>query len=311
MILPHELQSKINELYSSVNKKILTETQKNLTAKYKEQTGQSKSLIDDSKDSVLYAVSRMPATYSVIYTLVDNLVKQGLIQNVGSAIDFGAGTGAGYFALKELDEEMNFTLIERDKNMIGVFEALTDKKIDVVRGDIEALDKVSNADLVLTSYVLSEMTENDRINAVKKLLCKTNKCLLIIDTGTPRTYENMMKIKKLVNEMGWHVSAPCMTKKCGLVNDYCQFYARVERSALHKLAKNGTLPYEDEKYFYLLIQKEDVKKQGSRVIRRPVIKENNVELVLCSIDGVKKSNFTKKNKDEFKVAKKSKINDLI
>ena len=51
--------------------------------------------------------------------------------------------------------------------------------------------------------------------------------------------------------MGFCVVAPCMCEKCGLINDYCQFYARVERSSLHKLAKAGALSYEDEKYFYL------------------------------------------------------------
>jgi len=311
MVLPAELQSKINELYSSVNKKVLTETQKNLTSKYKQQTGQSKSLIADSNDSVLYAISRMPATYSVIYTLIETLLNQGFIQDVKTVLDFGSGTGAGYFALKQLSDDFQISLIERDKNMIKVFTTLTDEKVEIVKGDISALEDFGNVDLILTSYVLSEMTEADRIDAVKKLLKKTNKYLLIVDTGTPRTYENMMRLKKIITDEGYHVTAPCMREKCGLVNDYCQFFARVERSALHKLAKAGSLPYEDEKYFYLLIQKENVKKTGKRVIRRPVIKENNIEHVLCSVGGVTKEVFTKKNKELFKKAKKSKINDII
>lgn len=311
MILPQELQEKVNKLYLSLNKKVLTETQKNLTDKYKNQTGRSKSLIDSKEDSVLYAISRMPATYSVIYTLVDSLIEQGLLKNIESVIDFGSGTGAGYFALKELLGSIKMSFVENDKNMIDVFKFLTEGGVDVEKADILRNDKSMSADLVMTSYVLSEMTEVDRVLAFEKLLESANKYVLIIDTGTPRTYENMMKLKKLSKNYGWQVIAPCMSEKCGLVDDYCQFYARVERSSLHKLAKTGSLSYEDEKYFYLLFSKEDVEKVGQRVIRRPIIKENNIELTLCSKDGVQKQNFTKKNKDLFKKAKKSKINDLL
>ena len=87
------------------------------------------------------------------------------------------------------------------------------------------------------------------------MLDASNKYVLLIDTGTPRTYENFLKIKKLINESeDWHVVAPCNTEKCGLKNDYCQFYARVERSGLQRLAKDASLPYEDEKYFYCFWQ---------------------------------------------------------
>ena len=82
MILPQNLQEKINKLYLSLNKKTLTQTQKNLTDKYKNRTGQSTSLIESKTDGLLYAISRMPATYSVIYTLFSDLTEQGFIENV-------------------------------------------------------------------------------------------------------------------------------------------------------------------------------------------------------------------------------------
>ena len=311
MILPQDLQEKINKLYLSLNKKTLTETQKNLTDKYKNQTGKSTSLIDSKTDSVLYAISRMPATYSVIHTLVSELEEQGLIENVETVLDMGAGTGTGYFALKDIDEDLQITLVERDRNMIDVFKTLSDENVEVVRDDVLKFETDKKFDLVLTSYVLSEMTENDRLSAVSKMLEKTNKYLLIVDTGTPKTYENMMTVKRHIEKSGYHVIAPCMSEKCRLANDYCQFYARVERSALHKLAKSGTLSYEDEKYFYLLISKETKQVDGERVIRRPIIKENNIELLLCSKQGVQKTIYTKKNKELFKKAKKVKINGLM
>ncbi len=311
MQLPQFLQEEVNKLYQELKQGELSKVQKDLTYKYKNETGESKSLIGSKADSLLYAISRMPATYAVIYTLLSQLAEQGLLENVNSVFDVGSGTGAGYFALKELDSEIQIEVFERDENMISVFERLSKNAISVQKLDIIREELKNKADLVLTSYVLSEMKEQDRLNSVLKLLEASNKYLLIIDTGTPRTYENMMTIKRFVQEKGYSVIAPCMSQKCGLKNDYCQFYARVERSSLMRQAKAGELSYEDEKYFYLLISKENVENCTKRVIRRPLIKPNNIELTLCSDSGVKKENFTKKNKELFKIAKKAKINDVI
>ena len=311
MQLPLKCQEKVNKLYSQLRQGELSKVQKDLTYKYKNETGESKSLINSKADSLLYAISRMPATYAVIYTLLSQLLDQGLISGIESVFDVGSGTGAGYFAIKEIDDDAKITLFERDENMIKVFETLTDNEVSVQKLDIIRDRVETKADLVMTSYVLSEMKEQDRLNSVLKLLEITNKYLLIIDTGTPRTYENMMTVKRFVQERGYNVIAPCQSAKCGLKNDYCQFYARVERSSLMRQAKQSELSYEDEKYFYLLISKEKAENCSKRVIRRPIIKPNNIELCLCSSDGVNKENFTKKNKDLFKMAKKAKINDLI
>lgn len=311
MQLPLFLQEKVNSLYRELKNVKLEKIQKSLTNKYKNETGEGKSLIESNNESVLYAISRMPATYAVIYTLINQLAEQGIVDEISSVLDIGSGTGAGYFALKELDNSLDVMLVERDSNMIDVCKKLTDGEVEIKRLDI-VRDKIEyTADLVMTSYVLSEMKEQDRLDSALKLLEQANKYLLIIDTGTPRTYENMMTLKRFVESKGYHVIAPCQSKKCGLKNDYCQFYARVERSALMRQAKSGELSYEDEKYFYLLIGKTDAVFEGKRVIRRPIIKPNNIELSLCSKDGVSKENYTKKNKELFKCAKKAKINDLI
>ena len=311
MILPQWLQEKVNGLYLSLNKQTLVETREKLTNKYKQETGQNKALVENKTDSSLYAISRMPATYSVIYSLVETLAKQGLIENVETVLDVGSGTGAGYFALKELDEDLGITLVERDRNMIEIFKTLTENRVDVEKADASSFVFEDKADLVLTSYVLSEMTEQVRNQTFDNLAKSSNKYVLVIDTGTPNTYNEMMKLKDYATKKGLRVVAPCMATKCPLKDDYCQFYARVERSSLHKLAKGGTLPYEDEKYFYLLFAKDEVSVEGERVIRRPVIKENNVSLVLCTKEGVKNKTCTKKDKDEFKRAKKIKINELF
>ena len=77
------------------------------------------------------------------------------------------------------------------------------------------------------------------------------------------------------------------------------------------MAKEASLSYEDEKYFYLLLAKDDVKLKQSRVIRRPIIKTNVTELKVCDSSGVREVLVTKKNKEIYKKSKKTKINELI
>ena len=310
MILPVDLQEKINSLYASINKQVLTDSRKGLTSRYKETRESGRSLIDSKTDGLVYAISRMPATYSVVYTLLNNLIEQGIIDGIESVFDVGSGTGAGYFATKEIFPDAEISLFERDSNMIQTFKKLDEDK-DVVRFDFIKDEFEEKADLVMTSYVLSEMNEEGRMSSVKKMINASNRYVLLIDTGTPRTYENFMKVKRMVPEYGWKVIAPCMTEKCGLKNDYCQFYARVERSSLQKMAKEASLSYEDEKYFYLLLAKDDVKLKQSRVIRRPIIKTNVTELKVCDSSGVREVLVTKKNKETYKKSKKTKITELI
>ena len=311
MILPIDLQEKINSLYSSINKQILTDSRIGLTSRYKQTKESGRSLIDSKTDGIVYAISRMPATYSVVHTLLDSLIEQEFICDISNVFDVGSGTGAGYFATKDVLPDVEISLFERDLNMIQTFKQLDETKA-VQRFDLVKDEFSSKADLIMTSYVLSEMNEETRMMSVKKMLEASNRYVLLIDTGTPRTYENFMKIKRMINESdGVSIIAPCASEKCGLKNDYCQFFARVERSSLQKMSKDASLSYEDEKYFYLLIEKSDVKHDFCRVIRRPQIKTNLTELKVCDKDGVKDLKITKKSKELYKKSKKVKINELI
>lgn len=319
MDLPFEIQERLKNIYFEIGKTKMTQIQNDLTKKYKFESGKSQSLISGKDDAMLYAISRMPATFSVDFSLIDELINQGFVEpNLKTIADFGSGTGAGYFSLRSLFENAEISLFERDKNMIFMFKKLTDGCVNVFNFDmVSSPFEGLNFDMVFSSYVLSEMVEGDRINVFKKLLCSAKKYLLIVDTGTPQTYKDYLKLKPIAENLGFKLTAPCMCDKCDLKDDYCQFFARVQRSSAMIQTKHGKNPFEDEKYFYMLFERIDVLKVDKkpagwfRVIRRPNIKENMVELAVCSAEGTKTLNFTKKNKELFKIAKKIKINQIF
>lgn len=309
MNIRSDIREKINDLYLSLDKKKLMDTQVKLTERYKTTMGDSKSKILSKDDGILYAISRMPATYAVISNLLEQLVSEGKIRNILSVFDIGSGTGAGYLAVSEIFENSDICLFERDKNMIDVFKKLFDK--DVKQCDFLNENIKDKADLVVCSYVLSEMTENDQNSALSKLMEISEKYVLLIDTGTPDVYKNYMKIKQKAIASGWKVLAPCTCDKCDMGDDYCQFYTRVERSNLMKMAKSAQLSYEDEKYFYLLLSRDCVDLESERrVIRRPEYKTNMVNLVVCD-SGKKELTIAKSDKQLYKKARKIKINEII
>ena len=311
MILPKFLQDKINNLYAELkNKNQMKKSREILTDKYKTKTSKSLDLIESEEESVTYAISRMPATFSVIYELLQKMSDQDFLGDFDSVIDVGSGTGTSFFALRELGYKGDISLFENNSYMIDTFKKLSDK-YNVCKYNIISENLPIQADLVMSSYMLSELQESDRINAFKELLCASKKYVLVVDTGTPKTYQDYMKLKDYAIENGFYVIAPCKSDVCPLENDYCQFYSRVERSSLHRMLKDAERSFEDEPYFYLLLARENVKKSGDRIIRRPIISQGKVELKLCTSSGVISKIYTKQNKDSFKRAKKAKINDVI
>lgn len=311
MNLPQEVKEKIDSLIVGHDLANLKRTRELLTDRYKTQTGNSVSKIKDSNDSLVYAISRMSATYVVIKTLLENLKAQGFFGDNQVIFDIGSGTGAGYLAISESFKDAQIELFERDDNMRAMAKQLINKEANNL--DIAKQQPSGVSDLTICSYVLSEMQETDRIKAVSNML-ETSNMLLLIDTGTPETYKEFMEIKNYAIENGYQVLAPCMTKNCTLADDYCQFYARVERTGIQRNLKNAELSYEDEKYFYLLIAKKEVCKtiqDKSRVIRRPVYEQNRVKLVVCDKDGSHLKIVAKNEKEKYKMSRKIKINELL
>ena len=310
MILPSFLQQKIDDLFLRFDKNKLTSGREKLTEKYMTNQAINKSVFETSDDSAIYAISRMPATYVVNFILLEDLLSQNLISDVKTIVDIGSGTGAGFFACRDIFEDAEISLYERDVNMIKIFDEFdTGEKVnrfDFIRDEIN-----EKADLVMSSYVFSELNEEGRKIALKKMIDASNKYVLVIDTGTPRTYENFMKLKKLALDWGYKIIAPCLSEKCGLKNDYCQFYARVERSALMKLSKQAELSYEDEKYSYMAFVKNECNRATARILRHPYIEKGQIGLEICSRKDNRSVQVKKKDGKLFKVARKAKHGDSI
>lgn len=109
------------------------------------------------------------------------------------------------------------------------------------------------------------------------------------------------------------IVAPCPNlETCPIPeDDWCHATCRVSRGKLHKLLKNGEVPYEDEKFSYISVCKNNIDvKKFARVLRHPKIESGKITLKLCTGSGVEELIITKKDKENFKRARKVKCGDI-
>lgn len=320
MQLPNEILEKAISIAENFSKKDLSRSFKEVSEKYRgEKYG--KSLLNQEQEATAYALSRMPATYAAVSTAVTQMllsIKEKI--EIKTLIDIGAGTGAATLAIAQQISFDKIICLEREEAMINLGKNLlsaSDKQVvreaEWKKQDIISKDLIEKSDVIVVSYMLNELDKTNCLQLVEKLWNQTNQILLIVDPGTPRDFENMIKIKEFLVEKGANIIAPCSREKgCDLPKgDWCHFLCRVERTKWQKEIKDASVPYEDEKFTYLAFSKQDIGKTDNRVIRPAINKTNFIKVKLCNNGKVEEFEITKKEKELYKKAKKIKVGDIL
>ena len=320
MEFPAELK---NLIYSKAEKYSISELKavsKSITEKYKSESGMGKRLVTEELQALVYAVVRMPSTFGAVYSALEHTLEcVDIAKDDGlTLLDAGAGTGGASWAAAQLLELSSVTCIERENEMRRLGQELMDNSCDAPgnavwkAGDIGSTE-LPERDIVISSYVLNEMSPKQRAEAAVRLWEKTAELLLVIEPGTPAGFSGLMEIRSLLLSKGAFVAAPCVScGDCPLPeNDWCHFTVRVQRSRLHKLIKEADVPYEDEKFSYMaFVRKKPVTPEG-RVLRHPAIGKGSIGLELCTGDGLRSRTVTKKDKENFRIARKLSAGDSV
>ena len=318
MNLPIEIKRYIENELNDISKNKLQNNAKNISINYRENEGKGKRLLKSEDEALAYAISRMPATYGAVYNSLKHSVEI-YNQNIKTVADMGAGTGAGAIAVNELLDIDQIECFEREDAMQKMGKKIFDnydnisKKSNWNKFDICKDVLKEKYDLVIVSYMLNEISDEKKDIIVEKLWNMFDKMLLIVEPGTMKGYNNVINAKKKLIEKGGKIVAPCRSNECRLPkNDWCNFSCRVQRTKIHKELKNGNVPYEDEKYIYIAITKEDINEiDKKRILRHPMIYSGFVKLKVCDRDEIKEITISKKDKEKFKIVRKSKVGDLI
>lgn len=276
--LPHDILCSLNELSGIDSKDCKSSVYATLSRNYRDQNYQELNL----SQAIAYAQARMPATYNVIRCVLEKF--ESKCEIFSDVLDIGAGVGALKIALR--DYQTDYKAVEKSDSMRKVFRKLNGNEVKIYAEDFQKFRSEKQYQAVFASYFINEI--KDKNQTLKKIFELAEKYVFIVEPGTPNGYKNILEAKKLANQFGWYPLLPCASANCNLSNkDWCHFSVRVPRTKLHTNLKNATLPYEDEKFCYVIFSKKETEFSNNKtIIKRPIKKSGHIIFDVCSSDGI-------------------------
>jgi ribosomal protein RSM22 (predicted rRNA methylase) len=270
----------------------------------------------DAERRLAYVVARLPATLAATRAVLGRLQEALPDLRPSTLLDLGAGPGGGVWAAEQvfggsLDAA---TLVDQHPEMLALARRLREcaaasprPEVAYLTSGLGRLPEVGGHDLVLCSYVLSELGDSDATIALEHAWRATRQALVLVEPGWPRGHARLMAWRHRLLEWGAHVVAPCPHDlPCPLVgDDWCHFAERLERSRLHRLVKGGALGWEDEKYAYLVATRTPAWRPPARIIHPPRIEKGHVRLHLCRDGRAEPAVVTRRDGPAFKSARKA------
>ncbi len=312
MQLPNDLKEAIETELKGISLKELSKARTHLTQSYRS-SSRPKQFISNEMERKSYLVSRLPATFAAVSRTLMEIKMRIPEQKFTSLLDLGAGPGTTLWAANEIFSELSqVTLIEQDSALIQWGKKLASysssslmKQAHWICDDIAKMEQFPSHDLIVFSYSLNELSAFPLENLLDRCWDATNHCLLVVEPGTPVGFERIRWIRDYLIKKGAHLVAPCPHQlTCPMKEgDWCHFSTRVERTALHRQIKEGSLGHEDEKFSYIAFSKGDVQLPQLRVIRHPQKHSGHINLTLCTREGLKTTTVSKRTPDQYKLAK--------
>jgi ribosomal protein RSM22 (predicted rRNA methylase) len=319
MELPLRLRQAVDNALEGVAVSDLVVAAKALSQRYREEVRDGRLHISDEKLARAYIATRMPATYAAIHASLAALREREPGFAPKTLLDVGAGPGTVMWAASQTWPSLkDATLLEAspairamgERLATGVPLAVAWRSADVTRETAS----VTNADLVTLAYVLDELGAGQRSVLVERLWRLTTGALVIIEPGTTAGWQRILAVRAQLIAAGANILAPCAhALACPIVEpDWCHFSARVARSRIHRLAKEADVPWEDEKFIYLVASRSAAMASSARVLAPPESASGRVRLKLCQPDGTATYRLvTRREGDTFKQARRRDWGDLF
>lgn len=261
--------------------------------------GNSRTAVAEEASALAYALARMPATYAAVAAVLAETGRRAPDFSPQTLLDAGAGPGTASWAASEhypglatirmTDASPVFIDLARRLACEGAHPALRDAAAvlgDIVRADVAP----APSDLVIAAYVLTELADAVCSEAVTRLWDACGGVLVLVEPGTPAGYRRIIAARARLITAGAVILAPCPhMRACPLQEpDWCHFATRLPRSRDHMLAKAAAVPFEDEKFSYLVVARAHivVAKAEARVLAPPRRSKAGLMLKLCRNEGI-------------------------
>ncbi len=321
MQLPAALKAALDRRLCHSDMADLRQSGERLSRRYRAETRDGRAHLSSEASVDAYLAARLPATFASASASLQAAAERLPDFAPKTLLDVGAGPGTIAWAAAAVFPSLEqATLVEASRPAAVIGAALAQERpvggglplsIDWRVGTASTqLEDCPNADLVTLSYVLDELSAAEGETLVDALWAKTDSTLVIVEPGTTAGWRRLMAVRERMLAAGATLVAPCPhAADCPLVEpDWCHFSQRVERSRVHRLAKNGTVPYEDEKFAYLALSRAPAASlavAAARVIAPVKVGSGKVRLKLCTSMGTAEDRLiTKREGETFRVARR-------
>jgi ribosomal protein RSM22 (predicted rRNA methylase) len=293
--LPQALRAALDRALEGVPRKGLAERAARTSDAYR--AGRpSAGVIREADDALAYALTRLPATYAACATVLAEGARMAPDFAPKSLLDAGAGTAAASWAACEVWPGLEAaTWLDASPPFLALAARLAAdgpaalRDADARRADLTAPSSWPRADLVVASYALAEIAPDRQISVVNELWAACEGVMALVEPGTPAGYARILGARDALIEAGATLLAPCPHHAaCPLVGeDWCHFSVRLPRSRDHRLAKRAEVPFEDERFSYLIAARPTVAvaPRRPRVLAPPRASKAGIALKLCDLDG--------------------------
>ena len=282
--------------------------------------GGGSGTIRTEADALAYALARMPATYAAVAACLNALIDVRPDFAPQSLLDIGAGPGTATFAAAEAFPSLqDLALLDRNRPLRALATELAAEnprlsRLSYSSGEARsALAQADGADLVVASYVIGEFAEPERDDLVALAWSKARDALLIVEPGTPAGYARIIAARAQLITNGAHVLAPCPhDAPCPLTApDWCHFAQRLARSRAHKEIKGTELPFEDEKFSYVIVARAPAPNRPARVLAAPAVSKVEVAAKLCTAGGVTLAKVPRRDRGGYAAARRWRWGDGV
>ena len=320
MQLPPSLREAIDAELEGVSLRDLARASETLSQRYRAEVRDGRLHLGDELAARAYLTTRLPATFAAISKALRAVTEARPDFAPRTLLDAGAGPGTAAWAAAQCwDGLRDALLVEASAPIRAVGErlarALALDRVTWKAGTLDdALSDLDPRDLVLLAYVLDELAPAARDPLIQRLWQLTADTLVIVEPGTTEGWKRILRARDLLLGAGAHILAPCPhNRPCPLAApDWCHFSARVARSRLHREAKGGAVPWEDEKFIYLGASRHAPLQHLPRIIAPAQVRKSGAILKLCQPDGVAAGRtFARRDRDLFQSVRRLDWGDAI
>jgi ribosomal protein RSM22 (predicted rRNA methylase) len=316
--LPAELKGALDAMLEGLPRSDVAARAAAISRTYRE--GGGSGTIRSETDALAYALARMPATYAAVAASLNALSEIRPDFAPKTLLDVGAGPGTATSAVAEAFPSLSsFSLLDANPALRTLaLDLLGDnprfRGLNYAAGEARgALAKAEPADLVVASYLIGELGEAERKSLADAMWAKTRDTLLVVEPGTPAGYARILALRAQLIAAGAHVAAPCPhDQACPLTPpDWCHFSQRLARSRAHMQMKGAEVPFEDERFSYVVLTRAPAIRHFSRVLAQPAVGKAEIAAKLCTTDGVTIAKVARRDKTAYAAARHWRWGDAV